>query len=158
MNLFFRFISSAFVALLLSSLCLHAQSQIITPSRPVASSGAEALIDIIKSAQRRHVRDSWGERASECFTDRDLDKFHDSKIPTKVADDLRTDKRFQSTIQAIRSLPPQQRDELLDRAASSYKPTWAQLGRIDRAGQTEAGQQAEKEIAAGIVAFVKEQL
>jgi hypothetical protein len=64
-------------------------------------------------------------------------------------------KKFTTTAQAIRGLPAQQRSEILNRAATIYKPTWAQLGRIDRSGQTDAGQQAEREIARKIVALVK---
>jgi len=158
MYLLFRFLLS--ISLVLTSILsiTPAHSQIIVPSKPALSSEAASIIDIIKAKQKLYVRESWGERASECFTNDDLERFHNSQTVKKIVDNLRKDKTFLSAIQALKALSPKQRDELLEKAASTYKPTWAQLGKIDRSGQTDAGQQAEKEIAAAVSGLCRELL
>jgi hypothetical protein len=131
------------------------QAQVLPPGKSANTVTSDSLAEIVKSMQKRYVRESWGERAFECFTDRDLERFHADGIPNRVATELATDKRFLAVKKTIRSLPVTQQDEVLTRAASTYKPTWAQIGKIDRSGQTDAGQQAEKEIAEVIVELVK---
>ena len=56
---------------------------------------------------------------------------------------LATDQDFDRIATAIRAMPTDQRRQLLGKAARTYHRTWAQLGRIDPSGQTEAGQTAE---------------
>jgi hypothetical protein len=118
----------------------------------------EMLIGIIKSAQKFHIKESWGDRASECFTDLDLERFHNSRVVNGIAVSLRQDEKFIAAVEALRALPLARRAEILDQASFIYKPTWAQLGRIDRSGQTDAGQRAEKEIAEAIVGLARELL
>jgi hypothetical protein len=71
---------------------------------------------------------------------------------------LRKDKEFTNVVLALKASPPHEQQKLLDAALNTRRPTWAELGRIDRQGQTEAGQEAEKMIAEAIVNLVKELL
>lgn len=158
MNSLFRNTLVSFMVALAISVSTQAAAQIVLPTKADSAKSSDALIDLIRSVQKQHVRESWGEKASECFTDQDLVKFHDAGIPKTVVQKLRQDKTFIAVVQSLKSLNTQQRQELLDRAASTYKPTWAQIGKIDRRGQTDAGQQAEQEIAAAITALAKEML
>lgn len=132
-----------------------AEAQVLNPGTSANGPAGDTLVNIIRGKQKRYVRESWGERASECFTDRDLDKFLSDQIPKKVVAELATDTSFQGLVKTVHDLPPPQQDEILERGTFTYKPTWAQIGKIDRSGQTEAGQQAEKEIAKAIVAALK---
>lgn len=158
MNSLFRNALVTLMVVLATFVSTQVAAQVVLPSNVTSTKSADALIDLIRSVQKQNVRESWGEKASECFTDLDLVKFHDADIPKRVVQELRTDMNFIAIVQSLKSLNTQQRQELLDRAASTYKPTWAQIGKIDRRGQTDAGQQAEKEIAAAITALVKEML
>ena len=141
-----------------SAFCPSTFAQVVLPSRANIERSSDSLIDLIRATQRQHVRESWGERASECFTDVNLATFKKENVTKKIVDQLRNDQNFLAIVHALRALNGQQRSELLERASATYKPTWAQLGKIDRLGQTDAGQQAEKEIAAAIVELVKEML
>jgi hypothetical protein len=50
------------------------------------------------------------------------------------------------------------RQNLLDRASTTYKQTWAEMGKVGPEGQTDAGQTAERLIAEAVVEKVKELL
>jgi hypothetical protein len=114
-----------------------------------------ALITLIKSVQSKYVRESFGTRADQCFTDDDLATFHKNKTVEKIVKDLSGSTRMNAILSELKSIPVVQREEVLDKASSTFKPTWAQLGKIDRAGQTEAGQTAEREIAEAITSLAR---
>lgn len=143
-----------FATLLL--LGMAANGQILPATKNINASIGDELVKTIRATQTKYVRDSWGEKANQSFTDLDLEKFYADRILDRISNELKSDKRFAPVAQTIRSLPAQQRDEILDRAAKIYKPTWEQLGKIDRSGQTDAGQKAEREIARTIVALIKD--
>lgn len=153
---------SFFITLILMvasyTFCPSTFAQTVLPSKTNIEKSSDSLIDLIRATQKKHVRESWGERASECFTDVDLANFKSENATKKIVGQLRNDQKFLAIVHALRALNGQQRSELLERASATYKPTWAQLGKIDRLGQTDAGQQAEKEIAAAIVELVKAML
>lgn len=113
------------------------------------------LIEIIKQKQKKYVKESYGEAANQCFTDIDLKKFKKSDKIQIIIDELKNDKRFIAAVSALNNLPPDEQQELLDSAMSTYKPTWAELGEISRKGQTDAGQEAEKLIAEAVVNLIK---
>ena len=48
---------------------------------------------------------------------------------------------------ALKSLPDEEQAPFIEDLRRPLRPTWRQLGRISREGQTEAGQQAELDIA-----------
>jgi hypothetical protein len=133
-----------------------AYSQRIVDPKRAPNSQAAGLTEIVKQEQKKNVRESFGEKASECFTDVNLKAFHDSNTVSGIVRRLRRDPAFLAVVDKIRTLSEGQRTDVLASAESTYKPTWAELGRIDRLGQTDAGQAAEKEIAQGIVALAKE--
>ena len=126
----------------------------ITPTPSITK--PDKLIEIIKQQQGKNVRESHGEEASQNFSESDLANFIKGKKTTKIAEELKRDNEFIDTVFAIKAMPPNERQKLLERASNTYKPTWAELGKIDPHGQTEAGQKAEKMIADTIVNLVKE--
>ena len=117
---------------------------------------ANQLITIIKEQQRKNVKESWGELAYQCFTDDDLARFIKNKRIEQIIESLKRDPNFLDVVSAIRQMKPSERKKLLHAADKPLRPTWAELGRISREGQTEAGQEAEKMIATAIVKLVKE--
>jgi len=127
-----------------------------TPIQEDLSLDANYLIEIVKDKQATHVKVSFGELAHQCFTDEDLEAFKRNRIPERIAQDLRKNNRFLSVVLAVKALPPVERQELLEAASKTAKPTWAELNRIDVEGQTEAGHIAEKMIASRIVDLVSE--
>lgn len=116
----------------------------------------EELITIIKIQQKKYVKESWGTHAYQCFTDDDLKKFEDDKVPIKIVEKLKTDNKFIDIVLAIKDMTPSDWQDLKERSLSTYKRTWTELGKVDREGQTEAGQKAEKMIAEAIVDLVIE--
>lgn len=120
-----------------------------------SSASPQQLLEYIRQKQNRYVRESYGEMAHECFTDDDLEAFNRRGLLDKILQDVGNDTMFDDIVIAIRNMAPSDQSVLLHSAACTYKPTWAELGRIDRKGQTEAGQLAEKMIAEGICGLVK---
>jgi len=114
------------------------------------------LIEIIIKQQQDNVRESYGEAAGQNFSDQDFKEFIKKGIPKKIVDQLKTDNEFLDVVLAIKYMTPTERQKLLNKGLNTYKPTWAQLVRIDPKGQTEKGQQAEKMIAKAIVDLAKE--
>ncbi len=123
---------------------------IVKSGGPTDTRLADDLIDVIRKEQSSNVRESSGEWADQCFTEADLARFWAQRIPTQIVASLSTDQDFGRIADAIRAMPTDQRRQLLGKAARTYHPTWAQLGRKDSSGQTEAGQTAERAIAARI--------
>jgi hypothetical protein len=122
----------------------------------VSPDDPEALLKIIKNKQAKNVRESYGEFASQCFTDDDLSRFIREDRPSSIARGLKKDKSFLSVVGAIKKMHVAERKALFERALATYKLTWAELGKISREGQTEAGQKAERLIAETIVNLAKE--
>jgi hypothetical protein len=125
---------------------------VVNPILRAQNQPSEKLIDLIKREQTKNVKKSTGTMAYQCFTDEDLARFHASGRAKKIVEGLKMDPQFKTTVAAIRDLPEAARIELLAKARKFAQPTWAQLGYIDPegAGQTEAGQKAQLEIAAAI--------
>lgn len=112
------------------------------------------LLEVIGTQQALYVRVSWGVEASQNFSIADLEEFHSKQVLTRIADELEADPHFKALALAIRLLPANERDTILRDAVTNYKPTWKKIGKIDPLGQTEAGQQAERELAETIVKLV----
>jgi len=113
------------------------------------------LIQIIRKQQALHVGDSWGEQDWQCFDWSDWQQFVVNNIPRQVTAYLSQDAHFQKLVAEIQELDAGQRQRMLARAGRTYRPTWAQLGRISTEGQTEAGQLAERRIAQAIVELLE---
>lgn len=116
----------------------------------------EELISIIQEQQRKNVKESWGELAHQCFTDNDLARFVQNKTTEQITESLKRNPEFLDVVLAIRQMEPSKRKTLLISADKPLRRTWAELGRISREGQTEAGQEAERRIATAIINLVKE--
>jgi len=120
-----------------------------------SSASPQQLLEYIRQKQNRYVRESYGEMAHECFTDDDLEAFNRRGLLDEILQDVGNDTVFDDIVIAIRNMAPSDQSALLRSAACTHKPTWAELGRIDREGQTEAGQAVEKMIAEGICGLVR---
>lgn len=119
---------------------------------------AERLLDIVKTAQETHVKASWGELAGQSFTDADLQAFQSRGRAQIIAAGIAETQQFQSVVRALRSLDQLAQQKLLESARQPLHPTWQEMGYISRDGQTDAGQMAERLIAAEIVDRVKGEL
>jgi hypothetical protein len=113
------------------------------------------LIRIVQEQQRRNVRESYGELRHQSFTADDLKAFEAGKTDQRIAQRLRSDPGFLNVVLAIRRLPANARATLLAEADVPLRPTWATLGGVSREGQTDAGHEAERRIAAAIVDLVR---
>lgn len=113
----------------------------------------EVLLDLIQFHQQRSVKKSTGTLAHECFTDRDLASFRAAEIPQQIVERLRNAPDFAAVARMLKALPVEQRAATMRKARLTARPTWREMGFIDRAGrgQTEAGHEAELMIARAIV-------
>jgi hypothetical protein len=109
-----------------------------------------ALIALIKQQQRIHVGESSGEWHYQCFTWESLARFKSDDVPGGIIKTLKKDPAFAQIARGVAKMSGQDRNRLLRQARATYKPTWRQLGRISGEGQTDAGQAAERLIAAAI--------
>jgi hypothetical protein len=107
--------------------------------------------DLVRWQQEKNVKESTGE--SDCFTDRDLADFRAARIQKEVVIRLRQDADFEVIVAALRTLPPETLVQGLRDARQVARPTWRQMGFIDRdgRGQTEAGHSADVLVAEAIV-------
>lgn len=118
-------------------------------------SNPQQLIEYVKGKQKQYVRESYGEMAHQCFTDDDLDRFIHKRVVDRITQEIDNDPVFDDIVLAVKNLSEYEQAALLDSASKTYKPTWAQMGSINIAGQTEAGQKAEKMIAEAICNLVR---
>ena len=116
----------------------------------------EQLISIIQKQQRENVKESWGKQENQCFTSSDLDRFTQNQTPRRITESLKNDPEFLDVVAVIRTMEPGAQMKLLQAADKPLRPTWEELGRTSREGQTETGQEAERMIATAIVDLTKE--
>lgn len=119
--------------------------------RDVATAADPDLRNIIEREIRANVRESWGELNGENFSSADLEQFHHDGIPAKITQKLRTDPEFLRAVQKVGGMDRDRRAKYLADCRKPLRPTWAELGRVDRSGTTDAGRTAETEIANAIV-------
>jgi hypothetical protein len=131
-----------------------ASNPIINSDNSTPIINPDQLINFIKNKQNKYVRKSYSE--NDCFTDVDLKNFKANKIPAKVVSELRTDKRFLQLIEEIKKISVEEREKLFANGLKTFANTWAENGRIDSTGQTDAGQEAQKLICAAIVNLTKQ--
>jgi len=147
-------------ALLLVGVMLACESSGGALSHPPLEPKPENLVVYLERSQRQYVRLSTGELAHECFTDADLAQFMRGKVAQGVAAEARASAEFKAIVGSLLALPVTDRTRWLDQARRHYHPTWGQLGRITRdgSGQTDAGQHAERVVAAALTAVAEELL
>lgn len=114
---------------------------------PLEAGDINDIVKLIKNAQQQNVRESFGKWEGQCFTDRDYDAFRRSERPQRIARNLKGNRKFICAVIALKAMPEKERVRFIEGCRRPLRPTWAQLGRISREGQTVAGQQAELEIA-----------
>lgn len=125
---------------------------------PLEAGDINDIVKLLKNAQRQNVRESFGKWDGQCFTDRDYDAFRRSERPQLIARNLTGNRKFICAVIALKAMPDPGRVRFIEDCRRPLRPTWAQLGRISREGQTVAGQQAELEIADAVADTVLELL
>jgi hypothetical protein len=119
------------------------------PAGPRARLGS-----VIAKTQRAHIRESYGELAGECFTWVDLDRFRRAGAARVLAAGLRSAPEVREVVVHFQGRSIDEVRASLGPLRKALRPTWAQLGKISRHGQTEAGNRAERELADAIVDMV----
>jgi hypothetical protein len=114
-----------------------------------------AMPAMIQSLQRKFVKESWGEGERENFTAENRKRFIESGQLEAIVEQLKRNNDFVDLVLAVKRLPPSDRQRLLESCRRPLHQTWAQLGRISKDGQTEAGQDTELMIANGVVDAIK---
>ena len=112
------------------------------------------LQNIIRAKQSKYVKIS--KDLDNCFTDKDLKAFIDSKTSDQAVNELMMENSFFDLVFVIKKMTPTERQKLLDTSSSIAKKTWDSLGEISAEGQTNTGREAELLIAKAIVSKVKE--
>lgn len=111
---------------------------------------------VIARFQKKHVRESYGEWAGQCFTWVDLESFKAQGIPAQVKSKLKQDVAFSQLAKCLSELSADAWADIREAGLNHFKPTWAEQGEVSRSGQTDAGQRAEKMIAAAVVEAAEE--
>jgi len=127
-------------------------------AEPAPSPQELQLAEIIRRQQHLRVGESTGEQDWQCFDWNDWRAFNEQNVPVAVVKQLGEDAEFKQLVEQIRQMDAAARNRLLVRASKVYKPTWAQLRQVSPAGQTEAGQLAEKRVAEAIVELVRQMI
>lgn len=80
-------------------------------------------------------------------------KFYERKIPNQIKDRLLKDAEFLGLVLALKELSPQSWGNIKRNALNVYRPTFGKVGGVqpDGSAQTEAGQEAEKQVSETIV-------
>lgn len=125
---------------------------------PLEAGDINDIVKAIQKSQKKYVRESYGEWAHQCFTDLDYQAFLQGKRPQLIARNLKGNRKFMEAVIALKAMPEKERVRFIEGCRRPLRPTWAQLGRISREGQTVAGQQAELEIADAVAETVLELL
>lgn len=138
--------------LLLLAFCCGCGAEERVPS-PAKTTGetVERLRAIVRAEQKRNIRESWGEYAHECFTTDDLQRFKRRDTAGMIADRLRATAELSRAVAPLVGRSRSEIVNLLSPLRRPLRPTWAELGRISREGQTGSGNQAERLIAEAIV-------
>lgn len=132
------------------------ENHLITRQSIGQSVSPAKILEIIKEQQSLFVKKSYGEYSLQCFTDSDLQIFISKGVIGTVKENLLKSNEFLAIVIAIKEMNPIERQKLLVRAQNTFKPTWAELGKISPDGQTDSGQTAEKLIAKSIVDLFSE--
>jgi hypothetical protein len=112
----------------------------------------QMLEDLIRWQQSKNVRTSTGTLDFQCFTDRDLRVFQAEGRPAKIVARIESMKEFAFVVDELRTLSQATLMAELRSARLIARPTWETMGFIDKEGrgQTDAGHEADLEIAVAI--------
>ncbi|HEV7404025.1 MAG TPA: hypothetical protein VGO11_13890 [Chthoniobacteraceae bacterium] len=114
---------------------------------PLKTGSAADIVTAIQAAQKRLVRESYGQLAHECFTEVDLEQFRRDKVAWHAAEALQNHRKFMEGVLALRAQPERAQTAFVSGCRKPLRLTWAELGHIGRDGQTDAGNAAERDIA-----------
>lgn len=119
------------------------------PSGEVAADIEKQLVQFITREQKRWVKKSYSEH--NCFTDMDLNRFHQQNKAEQVARSLQQNRAFVTLAEKYASLCAEQQDQVSEAGKGTHAQTWAECGAITPKCQTDAGQAAEMSLADAIV-------
>ena len=113
-------------------------------------SSPEEIFDIIGTQQELYVKESYGQEDHQCFTASDLAMFKNTLVQNKITTNLRNNSKFLSIVHAAKQLSEEDFSVLVEKARTTRRPTWDELGQVSAAGQTQAGKEAELIVANAI--------
>jgi hypothetical protein len=90
----------------------------------------EDLLLVIRQAETREIRESWGEEASQCFTWLDYETVVRANRPRVVAAELRAAPEFRELATLIAALSTADQGALLTRARQAARPTQIRTARM----------------------------
>lgn len=114
----------------------------------------EEVVELIKEMQSDNIKNSINE--NNCFTDNDYSKFQSNKIVEGIIEKLKKDEYFLGLVKDTALLNPRERRKVYRAAKGTYEKTWAEIGNISPAGQTDAGSKAEREIAYAVTKLLED--
>jgi len=120
--------------------------QVVTPD--------SSLIKAIKDYQDKYIRKSYAEW--DCYTMKDYTDFQRQNTIDLIKVEFSRSRTFTSLLAEIGKLNETERNLLFKQGLATYQPTWRELHKVSEKGQTDAGQNAQKDIATAIVNLVKE--
>jgi hypothetical protein len=112
---------------------------------------------VVVDAQRK-VKPMKGHEASQCFTDDDKIKFDQNGDAKRIAAGAASSPEFEAGIKALRKRGKDYQLKVLDVLRSLRDKTYAEAQRFGPDVQTEAGAQAQSEIASEIVEIMRNRL
>lgn len=115
------------------------------------------LLDELDKSQRKFVRESWGTEIGQCFSDDDYKAFVNSKSVDAAVDGFAEAEAVKQLLPKIRSLSADEWSGVLAMIRKHFHKSWTENGTIDRTGQSDAGQRAEKDIANAVGQFLDKQ-
>lgn len=124
----------------------------------ILSRNPDSLRVLIVQVQHMYVRESYGDLAGQNFSDDDLKRSRFNRIPSRIADSLRSDPSFLGLILGLKGRDAATQQRVLREGETTARPTWRALGRISKDGQTAAGNAAELEIAKAIADLARDLL
>lgn len=163
--------------------CATCQTENDAASKQVAKQAeaqvTEDLQKIIKTMQYKWVRRSFGHLKEECFTDGDLGRFEENKIPEAIVEyEIKKSTEFSNLIKKVHALNQSARKAVLGKARKTYSKTNIEafneslpknLTEAEKKAakskiitspttQSKAGQDAEKAIAQAIAKYVEDRI
>jgi len=115
---------------------------------------AERSKHYVRAVQAVMLGESCGGAEGECFTEEDMQELSSGKAQA-AAGILTSMRPFRQLRTEFLNLDVGGKIEVLRAIRECYKPTWETLGRVSSEGQTQAGQDAEKTLAAAVAEYLE---
>ncbi|PWU19826.1 MAG: hypothetical protein C5B50_05200 [Verrucomicrobia bacterium] len=124
--------------------------------RALTPGDTNEIRNLVQKAQRKHVRESYGELAYQCFTEQDYQAFDREQRAHSISSNLKANRKFMEAVLSLQQKSPADRALLINDLRHPLRPSWAQLGQVSKEGQTEAGRRAELDIANAVADLVSQ--